>query len=105
MRLIETCYHYIPDVSVLKALVPAPKEAEAYEVTPRWEKGAVSFVFRFPVVEGKSERKPVVVSATPNIGEIKVLELATTFMPDASVETIALASTALRVLCARINNT
>lgn len=104
MRLIETCYHYIPDVSVLKALVPAPKEAEAYEVTPRWEKGAVSFVVRFPAVEGKTDRKPVIISATPNVGEIKTLDLTTSLMMDTSIETLALAATALRVLCARINN-
>lgn len=104
MRLIETCYKYVPDVSVLKALVPAPKELEQYDVTPRWDKTAISFVFRFPVVEGQPDRKPVVISATPNIGEIKTLDLSASLMMDMSTETLALAATALRVLAARINN-
>lgn len=104
MRLSETCYHYVPDVSVLKALTPAPKEAERYEVTPRWEKNVVSFVFRFPAVEGQPERKPVVIMTTPRVDEVKTLELTTSLMLDTSTEALGLAATALRVLSARINH-
>lgn len=103
MRLSEIVFHYVPNVSVLKALSPAPNEAELYNVRPRWDKDQVSFVFCFPVIEGEPERDALVIQTEVRTNEVETLELTIYLRAEPSAETLALAATALRVMSARIN--
>ncbi len=103
MRLSETCFNYIPNVSILKALYPVAKEAEQYDVKARWDKTEVTLVFDFPPIEGQEQRPQVIVKTEVQIEEVKMLELSVSFMPNVSVEKLEQALIALRVLHGRIN--